>query len=131
MVQSTLGMARSERATTGKTKKERATKTRQQRKKRGVTMASKPTKYVYSVQERPNASPFWFRCGAIFENKDGSETLFLNCYPLPDSQGKIRLQLRSADEGTGTGNTGNGNTGNAGNRYQHQTTRHDDSDVGF
>lgn len=58
---------------------------------------SKPIKYVYSVQET-GAKPFWFRVGAIFLNKDGSETMALNCYPLPDEKGKLRLQIRSADE---------------------------------
>lgn len=60
---------------------------------------SKPTKNVYSVTDN-NGKSFWFRVGAVFANKDGSETMYLNCYPLPDEKGRLRLVIRDVDQDT-------------------------------
>lgn len=56
-------------------------------------MSQTLSKYVYSVLERTGKKAYWHRIGAVFVNKDGSETLVFDSYPTT-----IRVQLRAADK---------------------------------
>jgi hypothetical protein len=52
---------------------------------------------VFAVTERDGKS-HWTRCGAAFENKDGSANVFLDALPVSG-----KLQIRDADDATGNG----------------------------
>jgi hypothetical protein len=53
---------------------------------------SNPHRSVFAVTERDGKS-HWTRCGAAFENKDGSVNVFLDALPVSG-----KLQIREADE---------------------------------
>ena len=60
-------------------------------------MSQGPVKLAYAVIERGNQrKPFWHRIGAVFENKDGSETLVLDSLPLTS---RLQLRVPNQDEG--------------------------------
>ena len=50
---------------------------------------SKPVRIAYTITENKKGGKFWEKIGAVFENKDGSETLVLNSLPFDG-----RIQLR-------------------------------------
>lgn len=52
---------------------------------------------VFAVTERDGKS-HWTRCGAAFENKDGSVNVFLDALPVSG-----KLQIREAEDGNSTG----------------------------
>ena len=61
----------------------------------GTSAGKKPTGYIYTVVERAEGKPIWYRIGAAWLNKDGSLNGSLAALPV---NGRIHIRAPADDE---------------------------------
>ena len=58
-----------------------------------IFRSKSPTHKLFQLPESGTDGPFR-KCGAAWTNSDGSLNISMDFIPLPDSSGRVRLQLR-------------------------------------